>query len=92
MILWQVVVKTITLVINSSQGEPLVELHGCGGAHGEPRGHGEAGGRQTRGDVAGREELVRLQLSDGRPLGGISVQHPLDESRRGRVDVLQRRV
>lgn len=91
MVLGRAVVKAPTLVINSRQRAPLVELRGCGGAHGEPWGHGEASGRQTQRDIAGREELVRLQLVDGGPLGGIGVQHPLDERGRGRVDVLRRR-
>lgn len=91
MILRRAVVEAPTHVINSRQRAPLVELRGCGGAHGEPWGHGEASGGQTQRDVAGGEELVRLQLIDGGPLGGIGVQHPLDESGRGRVDVLRRR-
>lgn len=80
----------ITLVVNSGQWASLVELHSCRGGNGEPRGNCEASSRQAYGDVAGCEELVRLQLSDGRSLGGISMQHPLDERGRGWVDVLQR--
>lgn len=81
---------SITLVVDSSQWPSLAELHSCGGGNGEPRGHSEASSGQAYGDVAGREELVRLQLSDGGPLGGISMQHPLDERGCGWVDVLQR--
>lgn len=92
MLLWEVALRTITFVINSSQRASLVELHRCGGGHGEPRGHSEASSGQTWGDVAGCKEVVRLQLSDGGPLGGIGVQHPLDKRGRGRVDVLQRRL
>lgn len=81
---------TITFVVDSGQRASLVELHSCGRGNGEPRGHSEASGGETQGDVAGCEELVRLQLRDGRPLGGVGMQHPLDERGRGRVDVLQR--
>ena len=72
-------VGTITLVVNGRQGASLAELRRCGGGDGEPWGDGEARGGQTCGDVAGREELVGYHLGDGRPLGGIGVQHPLDE-------------
>lgn len=76
-------------VVDGRQGPPLVELGGRGGGDGEARGHGEAGGGQVQRDVAGGEVLVGLQLGDGGPLGGLGVQHPLDESRRQRVDVLR---
>lgn len=82
----------ITLVVNSRQRASLVELHGCGGAHGEPWGHGEASRGQAQGDIASSKELVGLQLGDGRPLGGIGVQHPFDKRGCSRVDVLQREV
>ncbi len=80
--------SNITFVVNSGQWASLGELHSCGGRNGEPRGHSEAGGGQTQGDVAGREELICLQVGDGGPLAGISMQHPLDERGCRRVDVL----
>lgn len=82
---------TITFVVDSSEWAPLVELHCRGGAHGEAGGYGQTRGGQACGDVAAGEELVRLQLGDGGPLGRVSVQHSLDEGGRRWVDVLRRR-
>lgn len=79
---------TITFVVDSSERAPLVELQCRGGAHGEAGGYGQTRGGQARGDVAAGEELVRLQLGDGGPLGRVGVQHSLDEGGRRRVDVL----
>lgn len=82
---------TITFVVDSSERAPLVELQCRGGAHGEAGGYGQTRGGQARGDVAAGEELVRLQLGDGGPLGRVGVQHSLDEGGRRWVDVLRRR-
>lgn len=81
--------KIITLVVYSSQGASLAELCSCGRSNGEPWRHGETCSGQACRDVASSEELVRLQVSDGRPLGRIRVEHPLDECRRSWVDMLQ---
>lgn len=78
-----------TFIVDGSEWASLVELHGCRGAHGEARGDGQTRGGQPCGHVAGREELVGLQLGDGGPLGRVGVQHPLNERGRYRVDVLQ---
>lgn len=78
-----------TFIVDGSQGASLVELHGRRGPHGEAGRDGQARGGQARGDVAGGEELVRLQLGDGGPLGRVGVQHSLDERGRRRVDVLR---
>lgn len=80
----------ITFVIYSRQRASLAELGGCGRGNREPRGHRETSRGQAQGDVAGREELVRLQLSNGGSLGGIGMQHPFDEGGRCWVDVLHK--
>lgn len=78
----------ITFVIYSRQRAPLAELGTCGRGNREPRGHRETSRGQAQGDVAGCDELIRLQLSNGGPLGGIGMQHPFDEGGRCWVDVL----
>ena len=78
----------LTLVVESCERSSLAGLQ-RGGSDGEARGHGEAGGGETQGDVPLGEELIGQQLGDGGPLGRVGMQHPLDQRRRHRVDLLQ---
>lgn len=82
----------ITFVVNGGERASLVQFRSSRRAHREPRWHREARSGQAQRDVARCEEIVCLQVRNGRPLGRISMQHPLDEGGCSWVDVLQRKL
>ena len=77
-----------TFAVDGGERPARAGLQG-GRGDGEAWGHGEAGGGQPQGHIAPREELVRLELCHCWPLGGLCVQHALDQGGRHRVDVLE---
>lgn len=62
----------------------------AGGGDWEPRRYGKAGRRQSQRNVTRGEELVWEQVSDGGAEHGVCMEHPPDQWRSHRVNVLQR--
>lgn len=62
----------------------------AGGGDWEPRRYGKAGRRQSQRNVTRGEELIWEQVSDGGAEHGVCMEHPPDQWRSHRVNVLQR--